>query len=43
MILGYDKGTEEGVIWGKYTYICGQRQNFELVVHLVDTFLTGIV
>jgi hypothetical protein len=20
MILGYDKGTEEGVIWGKYTY-----------------------
>ena len=20
MILGYDKGTEEGVMWGKYTY-----------------------
>ena len=29
MILNYDKCTEEGVIWGKYTYICRQMDNLE--------------
>jgi hypothetical protein len=31
MILGYDKGTEKGVILGKYSYIpvCRQMYNLE--------------
>ena len=29
MILGYEKGIENGVIYGKYTYICHQMNNLE--------------
>ena len=29
MILGYDLCTEKGVIWGIFTYICRQMDNFE--------------
>ena len=29
MILGYDKGTEKGVLSGKFTYKCHKKDNLE--------------